>query len=441
MGEITVEITRLTKRFLTCVLAVFLVTGLTSLHAGETFANTPATAADDPWDGLPGGPAKRVDSPRQPGRGDDPQELPGVRSLKTDPRVSSAVVDSVEETLKQDPTAPIELIMVYQNVPDEQEIQRILDLGGTIQSTFAGINGLAISLPTDQVLSLMAKTTGQLDQSQKLLQVDWNAPMRFTLDVARQAANLPEGQIDLGRSLVLADGRGVTIALIDSGVRPHLDYETNLLGCVNVIAEQDAATSIALGLEEKYTADLLALSPCLPTEDPLGHGTHIAGILVGSGASSAGRYRGIAPAASLISLRVLDHEGQGDMRSVITALEWVMLHKDDHNIRVVNLSLGGPYFVAAAKDPLVQAVEALWEAGIVVVCSAGNYGPLGNFAITRPGNSPRVITVGSLTDWNTLEYSDDMVSSFSSRGPTTIDHYLKPDLVAPGNRIISTRAR
>jgi serine protease AprX len=116
----------------------------------------------------------------------------------------------------------------------------------------------------------------------------------------------------------------------------------------------------------------------------------------------------------------------------------VIANKATYHIRVANLSLGHPIRESAATDPLVLAAERLWDAGIVVVCSAGNYGLNGYGTITSPGNSPKVITVGSLSDFGTTLKSDDQVSSYSSRGPTLLDHFVKPDLLAPGNRLISS---
>ena len=110
-----------------------------------------------------------------------------------------------------------------------------------------------------------------------------------------------------------------------------------------------------------------------------------------------------------------------------------------NGIRVVNMSLGKALEESADTDPLVQAVEAVWDAGVVVVVSAGNFGTAGHFTVTSPANSPKVITVGSVTDSGTGDdYTDDYPSSYSSRGPTAYDHYVKPDLLAPGNRWVST---
>ena len=195
------------------------------------------------------------------------------------------------------------------------------------------------------------------------------------------------------------------------------------------------------GAEGKFTAGKVEIvvdgGPGNDPKDPFGHGTHVSSAASGDGNSSNGDYPGVARGAPIVSVRVLDHNGRGFASDVIAGLDWVLSNQDAEQIRVVNLSLGQGISESADTDPLVAAVEAVWDAGIVVVCSAGNYGTAGNFTITSPANSRKVITVGSLTDNGNPAYQDDYVSTFSSMGPTLIDHYLKPDLVAPGNRFIA----
>jgi serine protease AprX len=127
---------------------------------------------------------------------------------------------------------------------------------------------------------------------------------------------------------------------------------------------------------------------------------------------------------------------------VLAALDWILYPgKAQFDIRIVNLSFGKGVEEPQACDPLVQAVNAVWDAGVVVIVSAGNFGHSGHYTVSSPGNSRKVITVGSLTDAGTgTSYGDDFVSTFSSRGPTLFDHVLKPDLVAPGNKIVAPYA-
>jgi serine protease AprX len=171
-----------------------------------------------------------------------------------------------------------------------------------------------------------------------------------------------------------------------------------------------------------------------------GHGTHVAGILVGNGSHSSGQFTGVAPEAGLVSVRVLDGEGRGRTSDMLAGLQWILDHKDVYGIRVLNLSLGHPVYESTDVDPLVQAVESLWNAGIVVVCAAGNDGRSGYGTISSPCNSRKVITVGALNDHRTFDSLDDTITTYSSRGPTRIDLVAKPDILAPGNKIISARA-
>jgi serine protease AprX len=180
--------------------------------------------------------------------------------------------------------------------------------------------------------------------------------------------------------------------------------------------------------------------------DLYGHGTHVAGIIGGNGYLSAGRFAGVAPTVNLIDLRALDANGSGSDSNVIAAIQQAIALKDTYNIRVINLSLGRGIPVSYTQDPLCQAVEAAWQSGIVVVVAAGNYGRLsvngsnGFGTITAPGNDPFVLTVGAMKSMNTYSRVDDQKASFSSKGPSTYDHVVKPDLVAAGNAVVSLAA-
>jgi serine protease AprX len=184
------------------------------------------------------------------------------------------------------------------------------------------------------------------------------------------------------------------------------------------------------------------------TDDTYGHGDHVAGIIAGDATSSTclgcfKSIRGIAPNATLVNLRVLDGNGSGRDSAVIAAIQEAINLKQAYNVRVINLSLGRPVFESYQQDPLCRAVEAAWRAGIVVVVAAGNYGRdnsnenQGYGTITSPGNDPYVITVGAMKTMGTTDRNDDLIATYSSKGPTLLDHVVKPDVVAPGNLIVS----
>ncbi len=229
------------------------------------------------------------------------------------------------------------------------------------------------------------------------------------------------------------DGSGVAVAVIDSGVNDVPDFSRPGTKSSRVLYSQNFDPSF------NTTADLF------------GHGTHVAGIIAGNGTSSScgnctTTYRGIAPQANIISLRALDANGRATDSAVIAAIQTAIALKWLYNIRVLNLSLGRGIFESYTLDPLCQAVEQAWRAGIIVVIAAGNNGRdnsnnnHGYATITSPGNDPYAITVGAMRDVGTPLPADDVIATYSSKGPTMLDHVVKPDLVAPGNLIVSDLA-
>jgi serine protease AprX len=188
------------------------------------------------------------------------------------------------------------------------------------------------------------------------------------------------------------------------------------------------------------------------TADNYGHGTHVATMVAGADTFVSGDYTGIAPGASLLNLRVLDDNGQGSASNIIAAIDWCVTNKATYNIRVINMSLGGVAKNSYLSDPLCLAVRRAYSAGIIVVCAAGNDGKSATGqkyygGIHTPGIDPSVITVGASNTFDTQGRWDDTVTTFSSRGPTRgyyvdgaglkhFDNLIKPDLVAPGNKLI-----
>jgi serine protease AprX len=211
------------------------------------------------------------------------------------------------------------------------------------------------------------------------------------------------------------DGAGVGVAIIDSGVTSWHDD----LGTDRVV----------------HFADFVDFQP-LPS-DEYGHGTHVAGIIAGSGFDSKGARRGVAPAANLVVLKVLDGDGYGYISNVIAALDYAVEHRAQFNIRVINLSVAAGVYESYNTDPLTLAAKRAVQAGVVVVTAAGNLGRNAQKAIqyggiTAPGNAPWVLTVGASSHNGTTTRTDDSIAAFSSRGPSYIDYAAKPDIVAPG---------
>lgn len=197
-------------------------------------------------------------------------------------------------------------------------------------------------------------------------------------------------------------GQGVTVAVLDTGVAQHPDFEKRIVCFRDFVQGRH---------QQPY--------------DDYGHGTHVTGILAGDG-SVLPAYQGIAPGAEIVHLKILDRNGNGKREDVLKAIEWVLRNHAHYNIRVMNVSVGTVKEGDVRDEVLVRAVEKVWDAGIVVVVAAGNMGPMPQ-TITAPGNSRKVITVGS---------SDDYGPVYSGRGPTR-NCVCKPDIVAPGSNIIS----
>ena len=214
-------------------------------------------------------------------------------------------------------------------------------------------------------------------------------------------------------------GRGIGIAVVDSGVAAHPDLGSRLVAAIDFTAASPAVSTDPLG-------------------DQGGHGTHVAGLAAGDGTASAGEYTGMAPQANIVDVRVIDATGSSNISTVLRGLQWVLANRATYNIRVVNLSLGAPAAASYTLDPLATAAEILTFAGIVVVVAAGNTGPNAG-TIMSPGYDPYVITVGAVDDNGTVATDDDSIASFSSRGPTA-DGATKPDLVAPGRKMVSLRS-
>jgi serine protease AprX len=214
-------------------------------------------------------------------------------------------------------------------------------------------------------------------------------------------------------------GKGIGVAIVDSGIAPHADIAGRIVAAVDFTGSS--------GTE------------LVPPADPGGHGTHVAGLVAGDGTASAGAYTGVAPGANLVDVRVIGPSGSSSVSTVIAGMQWVLTHRADYNIRVVNLSAGAPVTVSYRDDPLATAVEVLVFAGITVVVSAGNAGPKKS-TITSPGSDPYVITVGGIDDNGTATRADDALASWSSRGVTRIDGLMKPDLAAPGRNVVSLRS-
>jgi serine protease AprX len=226
-------------------------------------------------------------------------------------------------------------------------------------------------------------------------------------------------------------GSGVVVAVIDSGMAPDWDFQR--------LPGEPGNTSSRLHTQVSFNDNTnLAF-------DTNGHGTHVAGIIGGSGQKSNGLYKGIAPNVGFISLKVSDDQGAAYESDVVEAMQWVYDNNaaggQPYFIKVVNMSLNSSVEQSYHTSPLSAAAEILWFNGVVVIASAGNTDPsLGyNPVNAAPANDPFIITVGASDENGTADRVDDSIASFSAFG-TTMDGFVKPDIIAPGKDIIATLA-
>lgn len=311
-----------------------------------------------------------------------------------------------------DPNSSVNVIVQFARAPTTRHHELVTRLGGQFNRGFHHLKAGSYSLPAASLAALAADP--------EVTYISPDRKLHMLLDNTAAAVNAPAAW-NLG-----LDGSGIGIAVIDSGISEHDDLQ--------------GANGSRIVYRQSFVAS--------DTNDDYGHGEHVAGILAGNGTDSnclicTRHLVGIAPNANLIDLQVLDSNGDGSDSAVIAAIDAAIDLQSQFNIRVINLSLGRPVYETYTEDPLCQAVEAAWQAGIIVVVAAGNDGrdnSVGNNGygtITAPANDPYVITVGAMRTMGTPQRSDDLIASYSSKGPSVIDHVVKPDLVAPGNQVVS----
>jgi serine protease AprX len=279
------------------------------------------------------------------------------------------------------------------------------------------INGQVLDLPNGVLKSMAAHPS--------LFRVQYDRPIQSHNYRTAVTVGARTVQENLGYT-----GAGIGIAVIDSGITTWHDDLTNTTSKLFPYGNQRVAKFVDF-----------VNGRTLPYDDN-GHGSHVAGIISGNGYDSKGEKAGIAPGASIVSLKVLDANGQGTISNIISALGWVAANAKTYNIRVVNMSVGANIYESYWTDPLTLAAKALTDKGITVVTAAGNRGKnaagqLQWGGIAAPGNAPWVLTVGASSTMGTLTRNDDEMASFSSSGPTYLDFEAKPDLVAPGVGTVS----
>jgi serine protease AprX len=290
-------------------------------------------------------------------------------------------------------------------------VMAVVQAGGAVLAQYQIIDGVEASIPAalEPVLAALPGITVTPDISVSVQSTPVSTGPHTPSDVFVH-------QTGASRLASAGDtGQGVTVAVLDTGIDNLPDFSGRLVGGVDLTGANN------------------------PFQDSYGHGTFIAGLIAGNGASSNGQYSGEAPGAKLVSIKVAGATGQTDLATLILGLQWAILHQSAYGIKVLNISLGYQPTESTVINPLDMAVQAAWKSGITVVVSAGNAGPF-NGTILSPGDDPLVITVGALDDMASASASGDEMTNFSSAGPTSPDGWEKPDLVTSGRSVVSLAA-
>ena len=291
-------------------------------------------------------------------------------------------------------SAPASRVVVTSLAGDVAGAARAVEAaGGRVLDRISLIGGVTASLPAGTVLA-------------PTFRVVPDSPLRVAGTDGAADGAVSAVRATLGLGPVAGEGAGVTVAVVDTGVADVADLQ----GRVDHINVSGA-----------------------PDGDGYGHGTFVAGLVAGDGSSSKGVYAGVAPAASVLDVKVAD--GQG-VTSLVTVLKGLQAVAGRNDVDVLNLSLSSGSPLPAQVDPLTMALDALWRRGVTVVVPAGNEGP-GTNTVTSPGTDPLLLTAGSLDDQGTAAHTDDVVPDWSGRGSRG---KAKPDLVAAGTHVVSLRA-
>ncbi|ASJ05222.1 S8 family serine peptidase [Thermococcus barossii] len=304
----------------------------------------------------------------------------------------------------------INTVIMFESTRSRDRALKILKLmGAEVKYTYKIIPAVAVKMKVKDVLAVAGMIDAGFFGGTKV------SGIKFIQEDYTVKVNVEYEGLDESAAQVMAtnlwnlgyDGSGITIAVIDTGIdASHPDLQGKVIGWMDYVN----------GRSSPY--------------DDNGHGTHVASIAAGTGAASNGKYKGMAPGAKLVGIKVLGADGSGSISDIIAGVDWAVQNKDKYGIRVINLSLGSSQS-SDGTDSLSQAVNNAWDAGIVVCVAAGNSGP-DKYTVGSPAAASKVITVGAVDKY-------DVITDFSSRGPTA-DNRLKPEVVAPGNWIIAARA-
>ncbi|HYY41902.1 MAG TPA: S8 family serine peptidase, partial [Pyrinomonadaceae bacterium] len=377
--------------------------------------------------------AEQADADDADERADDNNGFTGEK-ISTDLR---ALVESAKS-----PNDRVGVILQTDDVRNEELHTLLVRNGVTVSERLGQLGAMKVEVPAKAIEELAASGLTRHLSPDRSISMLGHVTATTGADLVRTPPSGSLLSMLLGSTAI--NGVGVGIAVLDSGI----DSGHRSFAGGRITYKRDFTTE---GIMDK---------------DPYGHGSHVASAAAGVSTTSGNSYQGVAPGATLINLRVLNSQGVGSTTALLNALNWILspadptkpvssanpLNKDKYSIKVINMSLGAPAIDSYKNDPLCRAARKLVDAGIVVVAAAGNNGKDATGQklygqIHAPGNEPSVITVGATNTFGTDGRRDDVIATYSSRGPTRsystdangVKHYdnlVKPDLVAPGNKLI-----
>jgi serine protease AprX len=277
--------------------------------------------------------------------------------------------------------------------------------GGTPTLALDLIGAVGATVPTSAIAHLEAKGMVVTPNAKAHVVSDgFGGPAPVNTDPQLQALNL------------VADptaGHGVAVALLDTGVANTPDLNGRLVRGPDYSSEHDGI-------------------------DHYGHGTFMAGLIAGDGTGSppGSLHQGIAPGATVVSIKVAGADGTTDLSKVIAGIGWAVVHQQDLGIRVLNLSVGVEPSVPYRQDPLSAAVEIAWASGLTTVVAVGNDGA---GKVTAPGRDPYVLTVGAADNTVSSNPANATMPDWSGTSRKWAE-VAKPDVLAPGVSLVSLRA-
>lgn len=314
-------------------------------------------------------------------------------------------------------TSAINVFVVFHHIPTDADLADLRGFGIILGARFRNLPMAMINATKGQVAAISRLPSVRSLYSNKTFEF-FTHDTRVITGQARVAADASLTERNNGLPV---SGKGVTVAVLDTGIdatHPDLAFGSKVVGNVRTMDLQGSAPAFMYPL----------VIEGLPDSDPaMGHGTFVAGVLAGGGAASGGYYGGMAPGAGLLGVGV----GDASLFFVMSGIDYILSHREEQNIRVVNCSFGISGLFDA-NDPVNIATRIMHDAGISVVFSAGNRGDQPN-SLNPYSVSDWVIGVGSGTKSGKL-------SDFSSRGAAGYGSFY-PTLIAPGESVVSTRAQ